>query len=466
MYHKFEYKIVVLFFSILLICSCSKEENTTPITGEEMEEEMMEQNEMDTLLGGKNYLNLDSEYIFDQGKLLTFELNLPEASLEFLDDDPAAEEYVEGSLSFEGETIGPVGIRYKGSIGAYVGCLSGTNWANPSGFKTCTKLSMKVKINWEDSDTKFYGLKKLQLHSMNLDESQMRDRLGYWLFREMGVPAPRSVHARLVINGQYVGLFALVEQIDGRFTRYNFDDGKGNLYKEVWPLDSDGNVLSESAFLSGLKTNEDENPSVALIRNFGTEILEANESELKTVINKWMDLDQIMSYIAVDRTIAVDDGAFHWYCNGNDCTNHNYYWYEETDIEKLHLIPWDMDNSFENIIFDSNPVTPIADEWGEITNNCNPFSSGAFGARQKSAVCDKLTKAWVLFDEEYQLKLDQFKDGPLSEARIEEQLNAWTNQIRQATIEADVSHSDAINVSTWENALKNLRRQLDFARSN
>ena len=54
---------------------------------------------------------------------------------------------------------------------------------------------------------------------MNLDTSLMRDRLGYLLFAEAGVAAPRSTHARVVINGEFVGLFALVEQIDGRFTR-------------------------------------------------------------------------------------------------------------------------------------------------------------------------------------------------------------------------------------------------------
>ena len=173
--------------------------------------------------GDENFLNEKSDYIFDQDKFHTFELNLPSASLAELDADPAAEEYVEGSLSFEGETLGKVGIRYKGSIGAFVNCLSGSNVFNPSGSKTCTKLSMKVKVNWENSDDTFFGLKKLQFHSQNNDQSQMRERLGYWLYREMGVAAPRSIHSRLVVNGQFMGVFALTEQIDGRFTRFNYD---------------------------------------------------------------------------------------------------------------------------------------------------------------------------------------------------------------------------------------------------
>ena len=171
-----------------------------------------------------------SDYLYDQQLLHTFELTISDDALAEIDGDPSKEVYVEASLTFEGETITPIGVRYKGSIGAWVGCLTGTNIFQPAGAKTCTKLSMKVKINWNDSSRTFWGVKKLQFHSMNLDPTQMHERLGYWLFREMGVPAPRATHARLNINGKYVGLYAFVEQIDGRFVNRVFDDGDGNLY--------------------------------------------------------------------------------------------------------------------------------------------------------------------------------------------------------------------------------------------
>lgn len=62
-----------------------------------------------------NYKELKSDYIFNDDVLHTFELNLPEPSLQQINADPGAEQYVEGSLTFEGETIEKVGIRYKGS---------------------------------------------------------------------------------------------------------------------------------------------------------------------------------------------------------------------------------------------------------------------------------------------------------------------------------------------------------------
>ena len=123
---------------------------------------------------------------------------------------------------------------------------------------------MKIKINWNDSNDEFLGVRKLQFHSMNRDDSQLRERLGYWLWREMGVAAPRATHARVLINGEFAGLFALIENIDGRFTRHNFDDGTGNLYKEVWPLSEDGAPFDHDIYIDSLRTNEDEDPTAAL----------------------------------------------------------------------------------------------------------------------------------------------------------------------------------------------------------
>jgi len=449
--------LFILSFVILIIFSC--EEESVPFVADD---------EIETTIptGNEKYLTSNSDYIFNQESLHTFELTIPESSLNKIDADPAKEEYVEGSLTFEGESLSPIGIRYKGSVGAFVGCLSGSDWTNPSGYKKCTKLSMKIKINWLDSDHTFYGLKKLQFHSQNLDPSQMRERLGYWLFREMGVPAPRSVHARLIINGEYIGVFALTEQIDGRFSRYHFDNGKGNLYKEVWPLDMYGQVQQDEVYLRNLKTNEDENPRVEMIKGFAQEISTADSEFLKEVIRQWMNVEEIIAFAVVDRTIRNDDGPFHWYCDNGNCSNHNYYWYEEPVANKIHLIPWDLDNAFENIIKNANPVTPIADDWGEITANCDPFRYELFSIQQRSAACDKLTAGWVSFIEEYdQIKM-QFIDGPFSESRVNNQLDTWEAQIRASTLEASEEHNDAHSIAEWESGLRKLKESLTFARQN
>jgi len=416
--------------------------------------------------GDEQYLNLGSEFIFDQNVLHTFELKIPKEDLEKIDSDPVAEQYVEGMLIFEGDTISPVGIRYKGSIGAFVGCVDGPNVFEPSGEKICTKLSMKVKINWKGRDERFYDLKKLQFHSQNLDPTQLHERLGYWLFRSMGVEAPRSVHARLMINGEYSGLYALTEQIDGSFTDYHFDDQNGNVYKEVWPLYNDGTPTNPQSFIGALKTNEDDNPSVAIMSNFADKLSNAPNTELQNIISEYMDINKIVSFAVVDRGIRNDDGPFHWYCEQGGCSSHNYYWYEEPNNQKINLIPWDLDNAFENILSNANPVTPIADDWGETSNNCQPFPYGAFGIYQWSAACDKLIRGWASYEQEYKDLKTKFINGPFSASNVNGLIVAWSDQIRAATQEADEGHSDALSMQEWENNLYEFMDQLEFARNN
>lgn len=455
-------KTTFFLFATLFFVACKKDPYVKPLPPV-----VIPEYKVDTIIpaGNEQYITKGSDYIFDQNSLHTFEINLPVSQLKKLDANPAAEQYVAGTLTFEGEKISPIGIRYKGSIGAFVGCLSGLDAANPSGYKTCTKLSMQLKINWLDPDSKFYGLKKIQLHSQNLDPSQMHERLAYYLFRVMGVPAPRSVHARVIVNGQYMGLFALTEEVDGRFARENFDDGMGNLYKEIWPLDMNGLPFSESTYLSHLETNEDESPTANMIRGFAQAIANSTPDNIQAIIMDRMKLEEIIAYAVVDRTIRVDDGPFHWYCWGGNCSSHNYFWYEEPTENTLHLIPWDMDNAFENIISNENPVIPIADAWGETRNNCQPFPYGGFQFMQRSAACDRLTAGWASFEDEYEDMLVHFKTEVLAAENINPLLDVWVAQVRDATTEASAAHIDAITVVTWDNAIDKLKGQLEYARN-
>ena len=454
-------KFGLLLLSLLLMIHCKKEPiNEVPPSSPIVNAPI------DTIIptGEERYLKEDSDYIFNQDKLPTFELTIPEAHLARMDADPAAEKYESASLTFEGETISPVGVRYKGSIGAYTGCLSGGSWFDPSGFKTCSKLSMKIKINWEGREDKFYGLKKIQLHSMNQDQSQMRDRLGYWLFAQMGVPAPRAIHARLMINGEYAGLFALVEQVDGRFARHHFDDGDGNVYKEIWPLTEEGSPQFDNRYRDALESNTNEVSNFNIIKGLAQEVSESNNDELlKLVIKKWTDIEKLIAYCMVDRTIKHDDGPFHWYCV-NGCSPHNFYFVEEPTNQKIHLIPWDLDNAFENLTT-PNPVTNILDDWGQTRNDCNPFIVGFFDLRQRSAACDRFTYGMTLFEEEYFELQQAFFNGAFSEESIEAQLQLWADQISQATSEADSKFNDAVSPTNWLNAIEQLKTQCSIARS-
>ena len=53
--------------------------------------------------GDEKYINSNSDYIFNQNKLHTFELNLSSTNLNQINENPTAEEYVSGSLTFDGD---------------------------------------------------------------------------------------------------------------------------------------------------------------------------------------------------------------------------------------------------------------------------------------------------------------------------------------------------------------------------
>jgi spore coat protein CotH len=244
----------------------------------------------------------------------------------WLNENELLEQYVPATLLFEGEAISQAAVRYKGFFGALRLCFVG-------GERSCDKLSLKLKFSEYDDSLRFHGLKRLNFHSMEGDPTKLHDMLGYGLFREAGVFAPRTTYAKLVVNGELLGLFAVVEQIDGSFTRSRFaDGGRGNVYKEVWPVGT-----SDQMYLDALRTNREEEPSVEKMARFAADLAAAADDTFVPLLEEWTDFDALMNYLAVDRVIDNWDGIVAWYCvpeafasvmGRSGCFNHNYYWYE------------------------------------------------------------------------------------------------------------------------------------------
>ena len=446
------------FYTIILISifiySCKKDDLSENITynqnSESLEEYVYNVNDL-------------SDYIYDQSKLHRFDILISQENLNLIDNDPTAEQYVDASFIFEDKIVKDVGVRYKGSIGAFVGCLSGPNWSNPSGYKTCPKLSMKIKINYKN-DKKFYDLKKLQFHSQNLDPTKMRERLGYYMFRNFGIPAPRSNHAVIFINGEFSGLYANTEQIDGPFTNKNFINKNGNLYKEVWPVNDQGQSNSIDYFISGLRTNE-EILDVSRIKKFSDELADKDYSNSWNVVQNYIDKEIFLKTLVVDRRIANDDGFLHFYLSENgQYENHNFYWYEDPITDNFQIIPWDLDNAFENLVIDSNPVTPIKDKWYEISNNCSGFSYGIFNLMQKSAACDKIIGSFKDFTESYYQIDSIFTETLYNTQKINMLIDSWSNQIRSSVIDAHKKYeNNEPSEQVWLSSLNNFKNLIDLS---
>ena len=407
--------------------------------------------------------------LYDQSQVHTFDLVVDPDDLATLDADPAAEEYVDGFLDFGGERYGPIGVRYKGSFGAFVGCVEDLEApGRPRGAKTCTKLSMKLKFDGR-YDVDFFGVDKVQLHSQNLDPTMMHERLGYALFREFGVPAPRSTHARVTMNGDLLGLFALTEQIDARFLATVFDDPAGNLYKEAWPVVARPPESIDDYFLDRLRTNEDEPLPVDPIRDLGTVVTDTDGGQRLAAIDPLVDVDAWFRYLVVDRAIAHDDGPLRFDCPDDGCGNKNFYLYQEPSSGEISIIAWDLDAAFATLTNDPTRddqlVLEIADEWNEISNDCVPFAHGPADLIQRSPACDPLIAAFAEDPDRYEELRDDFLAGPYSGESIDALLDAWSAQVEPVVAEAAAQHSDAILVENWRTEVDLLRADIAAERN-
>ena len=290
------------------------------------------------------------DFVFDEGVIRTYDLTVAEDDWDWLNQNPLDEEYVPGRLTFEGRQFNDVGVRYKGFYGQLRFCF------DAAGNQTCPKIALKLKFSEYDRRGRFYGLKRLNFHSMHEDDSQLREALAYRLYREAGVPAPRTAFAWVTVNGEPHGLFLAVENIDDRFVATHFrDGGDGKLYKEVWPEHDTSLPYVEALDRTFWGADR---PDVSRFQAFGSEMLSAytddpaGDADVYRVIREWTDADALLRYMAVDRFVDNWDGVVAWYCvtvgtvNPGRCFNHNYFWYEHSRSGRFTLIPWDLEHTF------------------------------------------------------------------------------------------------------------------------
>ncbi len=397
---------------------------------------------------------VSADQVFDPTAVRRFELTVAPADWQWLQDHARDEQYVPADLRYGDVTRARIGLRFKGSVGSLAICFDG------NGQRTCPKLSMKLDLDQYVAGQRFAGLEHLDLHAMMNDPSQMKDRLAYGLYRAAGVPAPRSVHARLIINGADQGLFALVEEIDGEFVEDHFravDGGEGNLYKEVWPMHP-----GPDPYRAALETNRDPATSVDRMVRFAAALRTATPATFRAVIASWTDLPTLVSYLAVDRLIDHWDGIVGWYCPQNQpggCRNHNYFWYEESTRDRLWLVPWDLDLTLQ-------VPSPIRSNYGMPDWNASPSDCALrrvfLGLWGRPPACDHLIAlmAQVLWPD-YQARTAELLAGPASPAALEAEIAAM-----EALLAPEVA-SDPFGPGTarWRQAVADLRADLPLLRA-
>lgn len=200
------------------------------------------------------------------------------------------------------------------------------------------KKSFKINLD-KFVDQNFYGLAELNLIGNQNDPSILRAKLCWDFFREAGLPACRTSHVRVYVNGTYMGVYLNVEQIDNRFADVRFDDGTGNLWKCLW-----GSDLTYQGTNPALYTDD----AYDLVEN---EFLN-NYSELARFIDVLnntplsllpCELEKIFNVHDYLKIMAADILLGNW--DNYIFNKNNFYLYHNEKTGKLEYIPYDLDNT-------------------------------------------------------------------------------------------------------------------------
>jgi hypothetical protein len=271
---------------------------------------------------------LEVAYALEAVPLL--ELTLDEKAQKKLKKKPR--KWARGSLRYGDAVVDNIGVRLKGHRSM-----------RPLGEKS----SFKVRFDKFEPDKRFWGLKNMTLNGMVEDPTTMREYLGYRLYRQMGVPAPRVGFVELSVNGERYGLYAAIETIDEGFLKHHFGDASGNLYEgeygcDVYPedvpgFDHDLGPDKEHVGLAALAKMVQEDPD---------RVFASDDSPV--------DRKSLLGYLAVSAFIGDFDGYRH---------SHNYRLYHDPAKDKWHIIPWGIDRAFKKHL-------SIYDSFGVLARGC------------------------------------------------------------------------------------------------
>jgi spore coat protein H len=344
--------------------------------------------------------------------------------------------YVHADLEFAGQTIKNVGVRYKGN---------GT-WMNS---QVSLKHSMKVDFNHFVDGQKFAGLGKLNLHNNVIDPSFMNEPLSQKLYRDAGVPAPRTAYARVYVTvpgrheHEYFGLYSIVEDIDKHFEEEILKTKDGAIFKPVTP-DLFGDMGDDWA-----KYKQTYDPKTDLLKaqtdrliEFARLVSRADDAQFAAKVGDFLDLDEFSRYMAVTVWLSTLDSIL--------AMGQNFYIYLDPRTNKFQFLPWDLDHSFGHFVLggddDEREQLSIRHPW----KGDNRFLERVF----KVPAFQKL----------YLAKFEEFDKSLFVPQRFVKQVDQFAAAIRPAVKEESVSMLDNLDsavagetVSAREDASKPIK---------
>ena len=243
------------------------------------------------------------------------------------------EKYHKCNVTFDGVTLNDCGFREKGNA---------SNSLTSFGRKKPLKISFDEYVNNQELD----GLEKLNLNNFTNDPSLLHDAICLKLCRDAGLLASRTAFTKVFVNGEYIGLYVAIENVDKTFLKFAYGSANndGNLYKTDrgaavylnW-LGSESGAYKDVGMK--LTTNESVDDWSRLI-SFIDNLNHNNDSGFKDYLENNFDIHSYLKILAIEKCVRSWDS---YWGGGN-----NFFMYDHPD-GKIRWIPWDMNETFQDM---------------------------------------------------------------------------------------------------------------------
>jgi hypothetical protein len=303
--------------------------------------------------------------IYDPGKVVFVDLALSAEAEAKLEAEPG--EYVKATFSMsqtaDGTPTGeestliasrPVEVRLKGNVGGSFRLLG-------------EKPGFKLKFKKVDA---VLGLRKMTLNNMVQDPSMLHETLAYASFRAAGVPASRTGYAFVRLNGDDIGVYLDLENLDEIGLKRifgSFDEDTQHLYEgeqgdDVFPGGEAGFEVDEGS-------KADIGDLEALIEAVNDE---GGAESWSQRVSPNADLAEMTKMWAVEKYIDHWDGyAGHTEPSQAGERPNNYYLFSEP-TGRFQMLPWGTDQAWIRTIGVGTPGREVTFDGpgGVLFNKC------------------------------------------------------------------------------------------------
>jgi len=214
-----------------------------------------------------------------------------------------------------------------------------------NGSRNDVKPSLKLSFINFTGGHRFLGLDTLVLTNLYQDATMLKNFLAQQLFIRAGLPAPRFSFARLIVNGEYWGVYGVGEEVDDRFLQNRLGEKSGFLYEYSWVdqygFEDRGNDPARYSPAPFEPKNTHKKPATQPLIDFITGISRAPSNEAFLAhLDQYMNVEQYLTMLAVESYNDDRDGQTGtWGLNG-------FYMYRFAKSTQFWFIPWDKDWSF------------------------------------------------------------------------------------------------------------------------